>query len=144
MQSLYNMTGIILCRSERIKLSFKYIDTNLMKKWVLFSVASLFFSISNVMAVEKAEVELAPVEVNHSNITLKGLVSDKQTKESLVGVTVFANGKKVYTDLDGNFSVSNLCGGKCQVTVSLISYKDQTIEVDTQVSDKLEVKLEKL
>jgi hypothetical protein len=68
-------------------------------------------------------------------------VLDKLTKETLAGVVVTSNGQKVYTDLEGNFEIKNLCEGKCQLKISLISYEDQVIEVDTNHTNSLRIML---
>lgn len=83
----------------------------------------------------KTEVQIQP------NRILNGVVFDKLTNESLAGAVVTANGQKVYTDLDGNFKIEQVCNGKCEIKVSLISYEDQTIEVDTNNSKLIQIKL---
>ena len=72
---------------------------------------------------------------------MRGFVFDKSTNESLAGVIITANGQKVYSDLDGNFEVANLCGSKCQIKVSLISYVDEIIEIDTTNAEPIQIKL---
>lgn len=110
-------------------------------KTILFSVVSLFI-FSSVVLSENTAVEAAITNVSDNSTVLKGSVVDKNTKESLAGVVITANGKKVYTDLDGNFTVSNLCKGNCKVVVKLISYQDQTIEVDMNSTQDLQIKLQ--
>ena len=48
--------------------------------------------------------------------TVKGMVTD-EAGESLPGVTVMVNGKKVFTDLDGQFKVSGVCKD-CNIQIS--------------------------
>jgi hypothetical protein len=95
----------------------------------------------NVSANENASPEVKAVYSEQLN-TLKGIVADKVTQETLAGAIILANGQKVYTDLDGNFRLSNLCAGKCQLKISLISYKDQIVEIDTNKVQSLQIKLE--
>lgn len=113
-----------------------------MKKFMFFAIALMMFVTVQVSAKGNVAPEAKPEVATAPQTTLKGLVCDKQTKELLAGATIMANGQKVYTDLDGNFMLSNLCNGKCQIKVSLISYKDQTIEVDPLATQNLQIKLE--
>jgi outer membrane receptor for ferrienterochelin and colicin len=61
---------------------------------------------------------------------IKGVVSDKSTKETLVGATVLIQGTTTgsTTDLDGNFTITSLAPGNYNLVVSYISYKTQIIE----------------
>lgn len=114
-----------------------------MKKLLFITFVSLFALAINGSAKAKVSPEVkaeAATEVVNTN-TLKGIVLDKITNESLAGVVVTANGQKVYTDFDGNFSIQNICDGKCQIKISLISYEDQTIEVDANNAKSLQIKL---
>lgn len=110
-----------------------------MKKMFIIALATLF-----TLAVNASNKDAAAPEVKTTVSTsgvLKGNVYDKNTNESLAGAVITANGQKVYSDLDGNFSIQNVCNGKCQLKISLISYEDQTIEVDTNNSKALQIKL---
>ena len=112
-----------------------------MKKVLFISFVSImFFSMS--ISAKKNQVVETKAETIDQNRILKGLVFDKLTKETLAGAVITANGKKIYTDLDGNFAVSNLCGDKCQIKVSLISYVDKTIEIDTNNLDPVKIQLQ--
>ncbi len=70
---------------------------------------------------------------NNSNTTtvqLTGFVVDDRNNETLAGATVYVDGKRYYSDLDGNFSISDVKAGKCQIKVELISYQPVTIEIE--------------
>lgn len=112
-----------------------------MKKMLFISILSLLLASTNVSAVENAAPE-AKVEIQSQSNVLKGMVFDKSTNETLAGAIITANGNKVYTDLDGNFAISNVCGDKCQLKISLISYKDQTLEIDTRNTHNVQIKLQ--
>ncbi|MDD4991527.1 MAG: carboxypeptidase-like regulatory domain-containing protein [Paludibacter sp.] len=112
-----------------------------MKKKLFIAAVALGLFNLNVSAKDNASTEVKSEVIEQSNV-LKGIVSDKLTKETLAGAIITANGQKVYTDLDGNFSISNLCGGKCQIKISLISYKDQTLDIDTNNLQSVHVNLE--
>ncbi|MEA4841291.1 MAG: carboxypeptidase-like regulatory domain-containing protein [Bacteroidales bacterium] len=112
-----------------------------MKRVIFIAIASLILINLSATAKDRVSTEAKTEVFEHAN-TLKGIVADKATQETLAGATITANGQKVYTDLDGNFNISNLCSGKCQLKISLISYKDQTVEIDTNNVQSLQIKLE--
>ena len=112
-----------------------------MKKFMMLSIVSLLFVAIQLSAEPKPATSSAAV-VSVENNSVKGTVLDKLTKETLAGAVITANNQKVYTDLDGNFAISNLCGGKCQLKISMISYEYLTIDIDTNNSKKIEVKLQ--
>ena len=62
--------------------------------------------------------------------SISGKVVDIKTGESLVGVAVEVEGteQKVYTDLDGNFTINNIDPGHYNLVLSLISYKNSLVE----------------
>ncbi len=57
--------------------------------------------------------------------TVSGKIVDVKTGESVAGACVSVNGTdiKVYTDLDGNYVISNLTAGSYTLNVNMISYK---------------------
>jgi hypothetical protein len=112
-----------------------------MKRLMLMAIVSVMLVNLNVLAKENVSSEVK-AEFSQQSNTLKGIVADKTTQETLAGAIINVNGQKVYTDLDGNFSISNLCGGKCQLKVSLISYKDLIVEIDTNTDQSLKIKME--
>lgn len=112
-----------------------------MKRIMFIAFVSVMLVSLNVSAKENVSPEVKAEFFVQSN-TLKGIVADKATQETLAGAIITVNGQKLYTDLDGNFSISNLCSGKCQLKVSLISYKDQIVEIDTNKVQSLQIKLE--
>ncbi len=63
--------------------------------------------------------------------TIKGCVTDAQTKEPLVGATVEVKGteKRAVTDMDGNFSVSGLKkGARQEVVINYVGYKTLSVK----------------
>lgn len=82
-----------------------------------------------------------------TNSTVAGTVIDNNSGESLAGVAVSIEGTdtKVYTDLDGNFTISDIKPGKYNLILSMISYKNSLVEnVDLlpNENEKLEIKLD--
>ncbi|CAN5537969.1 carboxypeptidase-like regulatory domain-containing protein [soil metagenome] len=63
--------------------------------------------------------------------TVRGLVSDKLTKETLIGAVVLlvdsTHKKGSLTDVDGNFRITNVPLGRQQFAVSFIGYKSQML-----------------
>jgi hypothetical protein len=111
-----------------------------MKKMLFISLVSIMCFTIQVSAKENQTTETKTETVDQNHV-LRGFVFDKSTNESLAGVIITANGQKVYSDLDGNFEVANLCGNKCQIKVSLISYVDEIIEIDSNNPDPIQIKL---
>jgi outer membrane receptor for ferrienterochelin and colicin len=70
---------------------------------------------------------------------IKGVVSDKVSKETLVGATVLIQGTTTgsTTDLDGNYSITGLVPGNYNLVISYISYKTQIIEKVKVVKDEM-------
>ena len=60
--------------------------------------------------------------------TVKGTITDRQTKEPLTGATVQVSGtaQGAVADLDGNYTLE-LKNGTYTLTVRYIGYKDMTI-----------------
>lgn len=57
--------------------------------------------------------------------TLKGTVTDKATRETLVGVTVVIKGsaKGAATNIDGEYTISNIKAGTYSIQINYIGYK---------------------
>jgi len=112
-----------------------------MKKVLILSILSLILISLNVSAAGSPTPEPKTEILSQSSTVLKGMIFDNQTAETLAGAVITANGQKVYSDLDGKFSIKNVCNGKCQLKISLISYKEQTIEVDVDSQDSKPVQI---
>ncbi len=106
---------------------------------LLLSILSVLFISMNVTAAPKPEPK---AEMQSQTTVLKGMINDMLTNESLAGATITANGQKVYSDLDGNFAISNVCNGKCQIKINMISYKDELLEIDTNSNSTVKIKLQ--
>jgi hypothetical protein len=78
---------------------------------------------------------------------IQGKVSDRKTKESIVGASVYIQGTTVgsSTDINGNYSIKNVKPGTYNLIVSFVSYKNDTIrkvKVNNNVATKLDDELE--
>ncbi|MDR1756491.1 MAG: carboxypeptidase-like regulatory domain-containing protein [Culturomica sp.] len=91
---------------------------------------------------ETAETKSVSVTENVQQIRLTGSVVDDKNKETLVGATLQVDGKKYYSDLDGNFCISDIKPGKHQIEVMLISYHPVTVEIDTKNQQEIKICLQ--
>lgn len=68
--------------------------------------------------------------VNSQNSSVKGRVIDEKTGETLPGATVLIDQTTIggNTDLDGNFTISNVAPGTYKLICKLISYNTKIIE----------------
>ena len=68
--------------------------------------------------------------------TVKGTVTDKKTKEGLIGVSVLLKGTTLgtITNLDGEFELANIEKGKYTIITSLVGYN--TTETEVEIEDK--------
>lgn len=108
-------------------------------KTIFLSLVFLFTATLGILRAEGNAVE-SKETVSLSNYVIKGSVVDCNN-ESLAGATVIVNDQKVYTDLDGNFIVTNLQSDKCEISVSMISYEPKTIVVSASKTKDLTIKL---
>ncbi|MEA5129614.1 MAG: carboxypeptidase-like regulatory domain-containing protein [Proteiniphilum sp.] len=74
-------------------------------------------------------------------LQLTGSVVDDKNKETLAGAAIIVDGKKYYSDLDGQFTITDVNPGKHEVKVELISYEPYVIEIDLTKNQKLNVSL---
>ena len=75
------------------------------------------------------------------SVYIEGSVVDKNNKESLAGAAIFIGGTKYYSDLDGNFAISDVKPGKYTVRVELISYQPTEMEINVQKDQNLNIGL---
>jgi len=93
-------------------------------------------------------VLLTSLQLNEQ--TINGSISDSQTGESLIGVTVYVTNqqKGSITDVDGIFVLSNLSTGQSKIEVRYIGYQTKVLEFDikkdTTINIKLETKIQEL
>lgn len=113
-----------------------------MKKVLILIVTITLLSLNNVSAAEKEVTNSSSTNTTivNQDYTIKGIVLDKITAETLAGAVITLNGQKIYTDLDGNFQLNNL-KEKSVLKISMISYEDQTIYIDPS-SNKTTINIE--
>lgn len=104
-------------------------------KSILILVASVLLSVSAFASMEKNS------EKNVGTVQLTGSIVDDKNKEALAGATIYVDGKKYYSNLDGNFSISDIKPGKHQIKVEFISYKPVIMEIDINKDEKININL---
>lgn len=77
---------------------------------------------------QKEKRDISPVIIKKSNkeFTIKGVITDKQTKEALIGVNIFVEGDKMkgtVTDFEGNYELKVNEGD--EVVFRYVGYQDQ-------------------
>lgn len=106
---------------------------------VLLSVSVYAKDNKNEKDVKSTATTEAVLKVNVVDIS--GSVIDNKSKELLAGAAIFIDGNKFYSDLDGNFAVSDLKPGKHKVRVELISYQPSEMEIEVLQDQKINIGL---
>jgi len=114
-----------------------------MKKIIRVVIVSLVLLYTNSVL---ATVDYPVVPMN-AKASISGKVADTKTGESLAGVAISVKGTdiKVYTDLDGTFTINSLDPGNYNLILSLISYKNSLVEnIKVKPSEKevIDIKLD--
>jgi YbbR domain-containing protein len=104
-------------------------------KSILMLAVSVFLSVSVFADTNKNCGQ------NKEKVCLTGSVVDDKNKETLAGAAVYVDGKKYYSDLDGNFFISDIKPGKYQIKVEFISYKSVVMEIDVDKDEKININL---
>lgn len=112
-----------------------------MKKTLILTAALLLFCATSSIASDKDSPKTTEKNNVVSTYSVNGKVIDQKIGETLVGATVTVNGKKVFTDLEGNFTVDNIAGENCEIQVNMISYKPQVIKVSVNESKNIQIAL---
>lgn len=111
-----------------------------MKKLIFIALLSIAVVNGSLLAKE-ASAKKAETTVATTVSEIKGMVFDKSTRETLAGALVLINGKKVYTDLDGNFTIPAGATGSCELKISMISYEDKVMTIRTDTKSALKIEL---
>lgn len=112
-----------------------------MKKLIFFALLSIVVVNGSLLAKEAAPAKNAETAVVNTVAGIKRMVYDKSTRETLAGALVLINGKKVYTDLDGNFTIPAGTTGSCELKISMISYEDKVLTISTDTKSTLKIEL---
>jgi hypothetical protein len=112
-----------------------------MKKLTLLALLIVIAVNGKMQAKEAAPAKNAETATVITVPEIKGMVFDGSTKETLAGALVLINGKKVYTDLDGNFTLPGGITGNCELTISMISYEKKVMNVNLNELTLLKIEL---
>ncbi len=84
---------------------------------------------------------ICPKAGAQTSISVKGNVKDAETGETLVGVTVAVSGSNTgsITDIDGNFSLSNVISN-ASLIVSYLGYETQTVALNGRTAVDIALK----
>ena len=115
-------------------------------KSVLVLAASMLITLSSFANTDSKnskskETESIAVIENVNALQLTGSIVDEKNNESLVGATIIVDGKKHYSDLDGNFLVNDVKPGKYELVVELISYQPVSMHLDLTKNQNLKINL---
>ncbi len=94
------------------------------KNFMKTLAVTFFICISTLLLSLKAFSSNEDSTMIQKKANLSGKIIDKNTGESLVGALVTVKGTqiKVYTDLEGNFNISNITPGNYSLEINYISY----------------------
>lgn len=115
-------------------------------KQVLILTALLisFSTVANNNRVNEKTIKESHAIVASENVNaiqLSGTIVDDKNKETLAGVSIMIAGKRYYSDLNGDFVISDVKPGKYEITVELISYDPVSVEVDLNRNRKVNIAL---
>jgi len=76
--------------------------------------------------------------------TIRGLVTDKTTKDALVGANIIVQGTNLgaAADLDGGYIIHNVSAGSQVLVISYVGYKNTTINVNVAANQVKEVNIQ--
>jgi len=100
-----------------------------MKK-ILILAAAMLLSVSAFAS---------PCNNNNKTVQLTGFVADNNN-EALAGASIYVDGKRLYSDFDGNFS-ADIKPGTYQIRVELISYEPIVVEAEVTQDENLNISL---
>ncbi|MFA7494532.1 MAG: carboxypeptidase-like regulatory domain-containing protein [Proteiniphilum sp.] len=107
---------------------------------LLISVFAFAFTNTNNNSEKKIKETASVNRVeNIKALQLTGSVVDDKNKETLAGAAIIVDGKKYYSDLEGQFTITGVNPGKYEVKVELISYEPYITEIDLTKDQKLKV-----
>ncbi len=114
-----------------------------MKKIIRIAAIASFTLVFSALTFAEGKSTNTPV----ATASVSGQVLDINSGETLAGVAVSVEGTdlKVYTDLDGNFTIQGIEPGTYNLILSMISYKKSLVEnLKLQANDQevIDIKLD--
>lgn len=119
-----------------------------MKAYITFAAVLVLFLSIGFNASANTENDPALIAKSTATCVMSGVITDAETGETLAGVALRINELNIitYSDLDGNFDISNLPAGKYTLTAELISYKSTLIVqnvIPAQSNESIKIKLDR-
>jgi hypothetical protein len=101
-----------------------------------------FCSLMTVTVMAEPSVVSSKNTDNQENTskTISGTITDQKSNEALAGATISYDGKKTYSDLEGNFSIPRNEVKSGKISISLISYQNSSVEIAAS-AEKLSVSM---
>jgi protocatechuate 3,4-dioxygenase beta subunit len=114
----------------------------IMKHTIISFLTGLILIASSTIAFSKVITD--PTTSTNDKAVITGKVIDQKTGESLAGALVELKGtdKKVYTDLEGNYSINNIEPGMYSIEINYISYSSKTQILTIEAGSKESVNVE--
>jgi len=114
-----------------------------MKRIISLIIIGLALIVSNNVFASGDDATVAA----NAKASISGKVLDIKTGESLAGVAITVEGTniKVYSDLDGSFTVNGITPGNYNLVLSLISYKSSLVEnikLNPSSKENIDIKLD--
>lgn len=114
-----------------------------MKKIIRIAAIASFTLVFSVLTFAEGKSTNTPV----ATASVSGQVLDINSGETLAGVVVTVEGTdlKVYTDLDGNFTINGIEPGTYNLILSMISYKKslvENLELQANEQEVIDIKLD--
>jgi hypothetical protein len=99
----------------------------------LFLALIIFFTIDCIKAGNSPANTPAATSNNASTKLITGKIIDKTSGEEIAGAEIQIGEKKVYSDLEGNFSAivsTDAINYKIEAAVNYISYNETCVQID--------------
>jgi hypothetical protein len=114
-----------------------------MKKLIRIAALASFTLVFSALSFAEGKSTNTPV----ATASVSGQVLDINSGETLAGVVVTVEGTdlKVYTDLDGNFTINGIEPGTYNLILSMISYKKslvENLELQANEQEVIDIKLD--
>lgn len=95
----------------------------------------LLIVLSSILLADGNETKIC-----NNLITMSGQITDKITNEILVGVELNIDDKKVYTDLDGKYTITTY-PGEHKLEIKYISYQNdlKTIKIESNCNMNIQI-----
>jgi hypothetical protein len=113
-----------------------------MKKLLWIAVAaviSLNAAAEGKPSANASKTDIISVQKSDADF-IQGMVTDKNSKETLAGVAVECDGQKTYTDLEGRFTLRKPVKSS-EIVISYISYEEQKVKLNDLTSNRISVEL---